>query len=159
MVFAPFGKQVAIPGGSVRIEVADYQEHFHMPDGSEGGTAIGLNIYSPGVPAAGIWITEAQPGQNRYGDYSFVVKGLTLKKYTGLQVNKDPGVWLVWGGCVMLVAGIMMAFFMAHKKLWIRTRKDKKGRVEVTLGGTTNKNKHAFSGEFEKLAEALREVV
>jgi cytochrome c biogenesis protein len=158
-VFVPFGRRAPIPGSSAGIEVADYQEHFHLPDGSEGGPAIGLNIYSPDAPAEGIWITGApQAGRNRSGDYSFVVKDMKLKKYTGLQVNKDPGVWLVWTGCCMLVAGIMMAFFMAHRKLWIKIRKDKKGRVEVTLGGTANKNKHAFSGELGKLAESLREV-
>lgn len=157
-VFAPFGKQVDIPGGNTKIEVADYQEHFPLPDGSEGGQAIGLNISSPGVPGEGIWVTGTQPGMSHDGAYSFVVKDLRLKKYTGLQVNKDPSVWLVWTGCVLLVAGIMMAFFVAHKKLWIRIRKDKKGRVEVTAGGTTNKNKHAFSGELERLAKSLREV-
>lgn len=157
-LFAPFGKQVDIPGGKTKIELADYEEHFHLPDGSEGGPAIGLNIYRPGVPDEGIWVTGTQPGMSRDGAYSFVVKDLKLKQYTGLQVNKDPGVWLVWTGCVMLVAGIMMAFFMAHKKLWIRIGKDKKGRVEVTAGGTTNKNKHAFSGEIERLVKSLREV-
>lgn len=157
-VFAPFGKQVDIPGGIVRIEVADYQEHFHRPDGSEGGPAIGVNIYSAGAPPEGIWIVGTQPGLNRDGTHSFVVKNMKIKRYTGLQVNKDPGVWIVWTGCVMLVAGIMMAFFMAHKKLWIRIGKDKKGRVEVTTGGTTNKNKQAFSSEMERLVRSLREI-
>src|SRR5574340_1355378 len=95
---------------------------------------------------------------NRTDGYEFVVKGVKLKSFTGLQVNKDPGVWLVWTGSILLVAGIMMAFFMSHKKLWVRIRKDKKGRVEVTAGGTTNKNKHAFSGEMERLAKRLQEV-
>jgi cytochrome c biogenesis protein len=95
---------------------------------------------------------------NRTAGYEFVVKGVKLKSFTGLQVNKDPGVWLVWTGSIMLVAGIMMAFFMSHKKLWIRIRKDKKGRVEVTAGGMTNKNKHAFTGEIQKLVDGFREV-
>ena len=157
-VVAPFGKQVDVSGVNLKIEVADYQEHFHLPDGSEGGPAIGLNIYSAAAPPEGIWVTPAQPGVNRDGAYSFVVKDLKMKKYTGLQVNKDPGVWLVWTGSIMLVVGIMMAFFMAHKKLWIRIRKDKKGRVEVTAGGTANKNKYAFSGELERLVKRLQEV-
>ncbi len=157
-VLVPFGGQAAIPGSAARIEVVDYQEHFHLPDGSEGGPAIGVNIYRPDGGAEGIWVREGRPSRSSSGDFTFLVKGLKMKKYTGLQVNRDPGVWLVWTGCVMLVAGIMMAFFMAHKRLWIRIRKDKKGRTEVTLGGAANKNKHTFSGEFEKLAARLREV-
>jgi cytochrome c biogenesis protein len=95
---------------------------------------------------------------NRYGEYAFAVKDVKLKKYTGLQVSKDPGVWMVWTGCLILVAGIMMAFFMSHKKFWIRIGKDKKGRVEVTAGGTTNKNKYVFTGETERLLNRFREV-
>ena len=156
-VSAPFGKRVDIPGGDTRIEVADYRERFNLSDGSEAGPVVGVNLYSQGAPPSGIWISETRPEMNRYGAYSFTVKGVKLRKYTGLQVNKDPGVWVVWTGSIMLVAGIMMAFFMSHKKLWIRIRKDKKGRTEVTAGGTTNKNKHAFAGELRSLIDSFRE--
>jgi cytochrome c biogenesis protein len=157
-IAAPFGKQVDIPGGGGRIEVLDYREHFHLHDGSEAGPAFGVNIIRPGAAPEGIWISETKQEINRYGDYEFIVKGVKLKSYTGLQVNKDPGVWLVWTGSILLVAGIMMAFFMSHKKLWIRLEKDKKGRVEVTAGGMANKNKHAFAGEIKKLVDGFREV-
>jgi cytochrome c biogenesis protein len=157
-VSAPFGTQVDVPGGRFRIEVLDYREHFHLSDGSEAGPAYGVNIIRPGEAPEGIWISASKPEMNRYGEYSFVVKDAKLINYTGLQVNKDPGVWLVWTGSLMLVAGIMMAFFLSHKKFWIRIGKDRKGRVEVTAGGMTNKNKHAFAGEVKKLVDGFREV-
>ncbi len=157
IVATPFGKQVEIPGG-LRIELLDYREHFHLHDGSEAGPAFGVNVIRPGAAPEGIWVSESRPEINRYGDYEFAVKGVKLKSYTGLQVNKDPGVWVVWTGSFMLVAGIMMAFFMSHKKFWIRIGRDKKGRVEVTAGGMTNKNKHAFAGEIQKLVDGFREV-
>jgi cytochrome c biogenesis protein len=157
-VSAPFGKQVDVPGGGIRIEVLDYREHFHLSDGSEAGPAYGVNIIRPGAAPEGIWISESKPDMNRYGGYSFTVKGAKFINYTGLQVNKDPGVWLVWTGSLMLVAGIMMAFFLSHKKFWIRIGTDKKGRVEVTTGGMTNKNKLAFAGEVKKLVDGFREV-
>ncbi len=157
-VVAPVGKQVDIPRSGMKIEVVDYREHFHMQDGSEAGTVVGVNLYSPGAAPEGVWIFEAYPEMNRHGEYSFVIKGVKLRKYTGLQVNKDPGVWMVWTGSLLLVAGIMMAFFMSHKKFWIRMEKDRKGRVEVTAGGTTNKNKYAFAAEAAKLVQSFREV-
>ncbi|MEK6654887.1 MAG: cytochrome c biogenesis protein ResB [Thermodesulfobacteriota bacterium] len=156
-VAAPFGRKVDIPGGA-QIELLDFRDDFHLSDGSEAGPVVGVNLYSPGAAPNGIWISETRPEMNRYGAYSFAVKGVKLRKYTGLQVNKDPGVWVVWTGCIMLVAGIMMAFFMSHKKFWIRIGKDKKGRVEVTAGGTANKNKHAFASEVERMVESFREV-
>ena len=157
-VSSPFGKQVDIPGGAIKIETLDYREHFHLSDGSEAGPAYGVNILRSGAPTEGIWVSETNPEMNRHGDYTFLVKDAKFTNFTGLQVNKDPGVWLVWTGSLMLVAGILMAFFLSHKKFWIRIRRDKKGRVEVTAGGMTNKNKHAFAGEVKKLVDGFREV-
>jgi cytochrome c biogenesis protein len=155
---APFGKQVDVPGANIKIEVLDYREHFHLSDGSEAGPVYGVNVIRPGAPAEGIWVSESNPAMNRIGEYTFRVKDAKFTSFTGLQVNKDPGVWLVWTGSLMLVAGILMAFFLSHKKFWIRIRKDRKGRVEVTAGGMTNKNKHAFAGEVKKLVDGFREV-
>jgi cytochrome c biogenesis protein len=157
-VIAPVGEQVDIPKSGVKIEVVDYREHFHMQDGSEAGTVVGVNLYRPGATPEGVWLFEAHPEMNRHGEHSFVIKGVKLRTYTGLQVNKDPGVWMVWAGSLLLVAGIMVAFFMSHKKFWIRIEKDRKGRVEVTAGGTTNKNKYAFAAEMARLVQSFREV-
>jgi len=157
-VVAPVGKQVDIPGTEIRIEVVDYREHFHRPDGSEAGAAVGVNIYRPVSAPEGVWLFESHPEMNNHWGYSFEVKGVKLRKYTGLQVNKDPGVWAVWTGCITMVLGIMMAFFTSHKKFWMRIGKDRKGRVELTAGGTANKNKYAFSSEVAKLFESFREV-
>ena len=157
-VIAPVGEQVAVPKSDIKIEVVDYREHFHMRDGSEAGAVVGVNLYNPGAAPEEVWIFEEHPEMNRHGNYSFVIKGVKLRKYTGLQVNKDPGVWMVWTGSLLLVAGIMMAFFMSHKKFWIRIEKDRKGRVEVTAGGTTNKNKYAFAAETARLVQSFREV-
>ena len=159
-VTAPFGQRVAIPGVADQVEAADYQEHFHLPDGSEGGRAIGLNIYPANGGPTGLWLLVDHPeyDQRRGRDTYFRVKELKLKKYTGLQVNRDPGEILVWLGSILLIAGIMIAFFMSHKKLWISLRSDNKGRSELTIGGTANKNRDAFARETEQMIQNLKEV-
>jgi len=160
-VTAPFGRTVEIPGVADKVEAADYQEHFHLPDGSEGGRAIGVNVYpAKGGQPAGLWLLVNDPeyDKQRGGDTYFRVKDLKLKKYTGLQVNRDPGEILVWLGSILLIAGIMIAFFMSHKKLWISLRTDNKGRSELTIGGTANKNRDAFAREMEQMIQSLKEV-
>ena len=159
-VLAPFGKKVDVYGGTDKIEWADYQEHFRLGDGSEGGAALRVNLYREKEAPVGLWLPENYPKYDkmRRGDYYFTVKEVTLKKYTGLQVNKDPGEQLVWLASVTLIAGIMIALFIPHKKLWIKLRKDKKGAVEVTVGGTANKNRTAFAGEVEGIIKSLKEI-
>lgn len=95
--------------------------------------------------------------QSGYGSLPFGNE-LKLKTYTGLQVNKDPGEWFVWVGSLLLVGGIMAAFFMSHKKLWVCLRKDKKGRTELSIGGVVNKNRAVFVREVEGIIRRLKEV-
>jgi cytochrome c biogenesis protein len=161
-VTAPVNQKVLIPGAADAIAIADYQEHHHLPDGSEGGRALDVHIF----PEKGkgeeteVWLLLDNPDYDRQrgGDYYLRVKDLKLKKYTGLQVNKDPGEILVWLGSLLLIAGIMIAFFLSHKKLWVSLRKDKKGRSELTIGGTANKNRSAFAKETERMIRRLKEV-
>lgn len=159
-VLAPFGKKVDVPWGTDKVELVDYQEHFQLEDGSEGGSALGVNLYREKEATMGLWLPLNYPEYDkmRRGDYYFTVKGVTLKKYTGLQVNKDPGEWVVWFASLMLIAGIMIALFMSHKKLWIRLIKDRKGTVEVTVGGMANKNRTAFAGEVESIIKSLKGI-
>jgi len=159
-VVAPFGQKIAVPGTQDQLEVADYQEHFHKPDGSEGGTALGVNIYPGGGAPQGIWLLVQEPDYDRArrSPYYFRVKEVQVKRYTGLQVNKDPGEWFVWIGSLMLIGGIMAAFFLSHKKLWVTVKKDKKGRIEVAVGGTANKNRAAFIREAEVIIHQFKEI-
>lgn len=108
----------------------------------------------------GLWLLLNHPkyDKERGGDYYLRVSDLKLKKYTGLQVNNDPGEILVWLGSILLIAGIMIALFLSHKKLWISLRTDKEGKSELNIGGTANKNRDTFAREMEHIIQNLKEV-
>jgi cytochrome c biogenesis protein len=72
-------------------------------------------------------------------------------EYTGLQVTKDPGVWIVWIGCIMMILGIYGAFLMSHRRIWIRITD-----TEIAVAGHANKNQAAFAAAFEEFAEEVR---
>lgn len=71
--------------------------------------------------------------------------------YTGLQVAKDPGVWVVWVGCILMVVGIYVAFFMAHRRIWVRVENG-----TVTIGGNSSKNQGGFQLFMEQLVIKLK---
>jgi cytochrome c biogenesis protein len=77
--------------------------------------------------------------------------------YTGLQVARDPGVWVVWVGCALLCAGIYMAFFMSHKRIWLQFA-ETDGQVEVLLAGASSRNKADFRASFDDLAKQLTAI-
>ena len=73
---------------------------------------------------------------------------------TGLQVAKDPGVWPVYIGCTMMLIGLIVAFFLSHKRLWVYIYEEE-GRTKILVAGSANKNKVGFENMFNALVEKL----
>jgi cytochrome c biogenesis protein len=95
---------------------------------------------------------KSVPFNIHIGDYKV---GPGAKYYTGLQVTYDPGVWIVWIGCILMVLGILIAFFTSHKRVWIRIKPSDKSASTVTIAGSVNKNKYGFEADFKKLVEKV----
>ena len=77
--------------------------------------------------------------------------GGTERPYTGLQVNKDPGVWVVWAGCFLICVGLYVAFFMPHQRFWFRYADNR-----LVIAGHTAKGAAGFRQPFDALVERLR---
>jgi len=89
--------------------------------------------------------------------YTFYLDGLESRYYTGLQVNRDPGVPFVWGGCVLMIAGLFFTFFTSHRRIWIRVLRTETGsRIEVA--GMTSKNPVGLDREIDRLMNDIRKM-
>ena len=117
------------------------------------GPAAKVEVTLPGKQPETFIVFRDHPEveQQRGGSQLIAYEGGDVKLYTGLQVAKDPGVWVVWLGCTLMVVGIIMAFFMSHKRVWIRVES---GRV--TMGGTASKNQAGFQLQFDTLIGKLK---
>ena len=73
---------------------------------------------------------------------------------TGLQATKDPGVWLVYGGCLLMLIGLYIAFFLSHRRVWVRVEPTAEGS-RLLFAGTANKNRLAFEKKFAALVGDL----
>lgn len=87
--------------------------------------------------------------------YRFELVGYQPRKFTGLQITKDPGVNIVWVGSTMIVVGIALSSFIYHRRLWFKVISGNDG-VTVHVGGTTHKNQIDFNKEFRKLTDKIR---
>ncbi len=75
-------------------------------------------------------------------------------EYTGLQVRKDPGVWIVYLGCILMSIGLFAAFFLSHRRIWIKLVSDKQN-TRVIIGANTNKNMAAFERKIDMIVTTL----
>ncbi|HJV33612.1 cytochrome c biogenesis protein ResB [Geomonas sp.] len=149
------GERISLPGGAfvsvmdAAPDVHPFMKEFDGPGAQveftpAGGQPQSFVILSPKYDSF-----NAQHG----GDLVLTFDGMDQKFFTGLQVARDPGVWVVWFGCFLMVAGIVMAFFMSHTRVWARITNE-----GVTLGGSASKNPAGFEMKFDELVEKLNKA-
>ena len=73
----------------------------------------------------------------------------------GLQVTKWPGTVPIYWGCVALVLGIFILFYLPQKRIWALIEK-REGGCHLELGGTADRNKREFAREFAAWERALQ---
>jgi len=145
------GQRVALPGGGF-FRVADFTEQYQ-----NFGAAARLEVMPASGATRSFIVLKAFPefDVQRGGDYNFTLVDYQQRFYTGLQVAKDPGVWVVWLGCAMMVLGSLVAFFLSHRRLWITIRPvgDKTG---IQFGGSAHRNQPAFEIFFDEFKKNLK---
>lgn len=96
---------------------------------------------------------EAVTVEKESGSYLITAKQMYA---TGLQVCKDPGVWIVYIGCTLMLFGLLIAFFLSHRRIWLICKENESGTA-VLLVGSANKNRVGFEKVFNNLAGTLQE--
>ena len=56
--------------------------------------------------------------------YVFFMDGFVPQFYSGFQVSFHPGTNIIWAGSILLVLGMMLAFYTVHRKVWVRVEGD-----------------------------------
>ncbi len=147
----PLLQPVNIPGTSDQLTITDYRQ-----DLMRFGQAIELTYVKAGQSSSQ-WILADRPFHgNRIENYQVRVVRIDKERFTGLEVKKDPGVWLVWAGFILMTAGIGLTFYSSHRKLWVCIEPDKKMKKSiVTLAGRASRNTPAFEEKFRALCARL----
>ncbi len=131
-----------------------------IPDLRGMGPAFQGTLLEGERPVENLVILQNHPDfvHQKPGRFEFRVREIQPKYYSGLQVTKDPGVWVVWAGCLLMMAGFYMAFFMSHRRVWVRMM-EKKGETQVEIAGSSHRNRSDFEKEMDRIGQALKESV
>lgn len=163
------GKPMDIPEGMGKFTAMEFQKSAHFMGQHIGEALVGILTPSDGKPIE-VMLPLHFPNfdKMRQGDVVISVaeqkaETFTLQKndgkryYTGLQVTKDPGVWVVYFGFIVMIIGIIITFFMSHQRLFVEvTSKGKQSKILVA--GTANKNKLEMERKVQKIARLLSET-
>jgi cytochrome c biogenesis protein len=172
------GKTVTLQGAADHLSP---QDAVFLPGTSraiEYGTLLGPTDPSqtpPGValPARdeyALWIFHDNiPTTNRpvllpigstmdVGD-GYTVTAMPPTPSTGLTYRFDPGQNWVGAGCVILVAGFVMALFFVPVKLYAKVGANGTSGSTVEIAATTTKGNAMYEDDFAALAAGLRQAV
>jgi cytochrome c biogenesis protein len=145
------GNTVPIPSTRYSIRLLKYEHEVH--NFGEGAQVV---LFKPNQEPRPFWLLKGFPkfDEQRKDEFVLTVEEVAEKEYTGLSVTKDPGVWVVWIGCGLMIFGLILSFFFSHQRVWVRIAKSPEG--EVVLAGSANKNRVGFEKTFGELVEEIR---
>ena len=146
------GQRVPLPGGG-SFRVANF-----IPSFQNFGPAARVDFFPAQGASRSFTVLQAFPefDAQRGDDYIFTMTDAKQRYFTGLQVAKDPGVWVVWVGCTLLVVGSLVAFFLSHRRIWV-TIQPVGNKTGIKLGGTAHRNQPAFTLFFDEFKKKLKD--
>jgi len=164
---ATVGQPVEIPEGLGRFVITAYE-----PAAAFRGMDVGEALKGLFTPPQGEPVEVLLPlkfgnfDKMRGGEVIIAVENQDREKfspqpsetryYTGLQVNRDPGVWLVYSGFVLMIAGCFVTFYLSHQQVCV-VLEPLRQNIRVTLAGIANRNKLAMKNSIEKMFAEMAE--
>jgi len=165
-IFVKTGKEA---GKSYEIEVTekptsipntvDFVRVFdHYPNLENYGPAVILEVSEGGRMPVRFPVYKNLPEADLNPNSKYFFKYLDYNEtyYTGLQVTKDPGVWIVWFGCFIMMVGLYYSFFVIRKRIWVKLSFDGE-RTVITLAGQSSRTR-VFEEEFARIVQQIKDM-
>lgn len=159
-----FGGSFTIPGTNFTGRIEDFSPALGFDEKTGraftyaeqmNNPAVLITFYEGANRKFGGWVFKRYPETGKLPDGNVVeFQGIYGLQYTGLQVRKDPGVWIVYFGCISMAAGLFITFFMSHRRIWVRVVEEK-GGTRVVIGASANKNRQAFERRIDRVVSVM----
>ena len=152
------GQPVEIPEKLGSFVIRDLVRSFKFKGHDVGDAMIGILTPVDGDPVeVALPLRFPSFDKMRKGDVQIAAVENVSRFYTGLQVNRDPGVWVVYCGFILMIIGCYITFFMSHQQICIELVRAGK-KAEVIVAGTANKNKTGIQTKINGFANKLSKI-
>ena len=149
------GQTVTIPEGLGTFTITAFNKNYQYK-GHEIGDAFVGTLTPPNASPVEVVLPVKFPtfDKMRKGDVIVAIAETETRYYTGLQVTSDPGVWVVYAGFLLMIAGCIITFFMSHQQICIEVHSD--GKIcNATIRGIANKNKIGIQKKIDAIASEV----
>lgn len=102
--------------------------------------------------------TSAFAGIGAYGSPVYLqLAEFKQRESSGIQITLHPGQNIFYLGCLMLIVGIFMMFYISYQRVWI-ILKPEDGVLKLIFAGSGNRNQRDFAEAFNELAEKTKKI-
>jgi cytochrome c biogenesis protein len=159
------GDAVTIPGTSMKLTLTDFSPALRF-DPSGRPSTYGDMMTNPGLQlrvgegegSYMKWLLKRYPQSwNLAGGHRLELIDVWGAQFTGIQVRRDPGVWIVYLGCLIMSVGLYFAFFTSHRRLWVMVTDGGKSGARVLVAGTAHKGREGFERSIDRMITLLTE--
>ncbi|MBT7632262.1 MAG: cytochrome c biogenesis protein ResB, partial [Desulfobacula sp.] len=153
------GEEIQLPEDQGTFELQGFLQNYDFQGNFLGEAFIG-KITQNDNKSVQIALPIKFPSFDRMrkGEFAFIVKKYEQKHYTGLQITKDPGVWYVYSGFLLMIIGCWITFFMSHQSFFIEIEKIDDNSSKISLSGTTNRNNQGMKLKIKKIVTKLKDI-
>ncbi len=123
--------------------------HYHGPEGRAGTAWAFYKFPDFSHDTSAPYIFQLVEGKQA-GTYELKVYGQQQGYYSGLQVVRDPSVPAVYTGCVILVLGLFLSFYVPFRRVWVVAEGGK-----MHLAAATSERR-SMEGELRSIAREVR---
>ncbi len=156
-------EQDAVLDTETRVRLAQFIPDFVIRDGQIyarsrelANPAFQLVLESPGKSST-VWVFPQAGRQAGDTAYQFEMADVQMAAFTGLQVSHEPGQGAVWAGCLLLGAGLMLAFYCVYQRYWAITVTDAQGKLTLWLGAAAEKNREHYAERFREMVDEIEQ--
>ncbi|MBA3010084.1 MAG: cytochrome c biogenesis protein ResB [Desulfobacula sp.] len=150
------GETIQLPGNSGELTITRFNKDYHFKK-VELGQAIEGELRLNDKDPVKIVLPYKYPtfDKMRKGQWIISLEEYDNKFYTGLQVRRDPGIFLVYLGFILILGGCWVIFFSSHQKILLEVTTVAE-ISQTKIFGSTTRNKMDFKQRIEKMANELK---
>ncbi len=93
--------------------------------------------------------------EGRPSDLVFSLTAFRPSEYSVIEAARDPGAPLIWAGCLLVLAGLFLAFYWPPREIRAVLEEGRE-RTDIVAAGHAAKNREAFAAELDGIVNSLR---
>jgi cytochrome c biogenesis protein len=153
------GQEITLSDEATLFKLEGFIPHFDFNGNDLGNAFVGMITEANGDKyRIGLPLRFSSFDKMRKGSFSIIIKDFEQRYYTGLQITKDPGVWYVYAGFLIMIIGCWISFFMSHQRYYIEIVRMKKQSVKVHIAATANRGGQGMKPKVLKLLNAIKGI-